>query len=119
MWVGGEKGMETDLVTRAGVPFKAIPAAGLHGVGFKALSGLWQLTRGYFAARKIIREFRPDVLFFTGGYVAIPTGLAGGKTPMVLCLPDIEPALALRTLARDAVFNRRARRGIEGVFSRR
>ena len=94
--------MDTDLVTRAGVPFKAIPAAGLHGVGLKALSSLWKLTRGYFAARKIIREFKPDVLFFTGGYVAIPTGLAGSKVPTVLCLPDIEPALALRTLARQA-----------------
>jgi UDP-N-acetylglucosamine--N-acetylmuramyl-(pentapeptide) pyrophosphoryl-undecaprenol N-acetylglucosamine transferase len=102
LWVGGEKGMETDLVNRAGVPFKAIPAAGLHGVGLKAISGVWQLTRGYFAARKIIREFKPDVLFFTGGYVAIPTGLAGRKVPMALCLPDIEPALALRTLARSA-----------------
>lgn len=94
--------METDLVARADIPFKAIPAAGLHGVGLKAISGLWQLTRGYFAARKIIDEFKPDVLFFTGGYVAIPTGFAGRKVPMVLCLPDIEPALALRTLSRRA-----------------
>ena len=94
--------METDLVTRAGIPFKSIPAAGLHGRGLKAISGIWQLTRGYFAARQIIREFKPDVLFFTGGYVAIPTGLAARKVPMALCLPDIEPALALRTLARRA-----------------
>ncbi len=102
LWVGGEKGMETDLVTRAGVPFKAIPAAGVHGTGLKAVWGAWQLTRGYFTARKIIQDFKPDVLFFTGGYVAIPTGLAGRRIPTLLCLPDIEPALALRTLARSA-----------------
>ncbi len=94
--------METDLVSRAGIPFKAIPAAGLHGKGLKAIWGVWQLTRGYFAARKLVREFKPDVLFFTGGFVAIPTGLAGRKVPTLLCLPDIEPALALRTLARFA-----------------
>lgn len=94
--------METDLVRRAGVPFKSIPAAGLHGRGLKAIGGLWKLTQGYFAARKLIREFKPDVLFFTGGYVAIPTGLAGRKVPTLLCVPDIEPALALRTLARFA-----------------
>jgi len=92
--------METDLVSRAGVPFKSIPAAGLHGKGIKAVWGVWQLVRGYFAARKLVREFDPDVLFFTGGYVAIPTGLAGRKVPTLLCLPDIEPALALRTLSR-------------------
>ena len=102
LWVGGERGMETDLVTRAGIPFKAIPAAGVHGTGLKAVWGSLQLTRGYFAARRIIREFKPDVLFFTGGFVAIPTGLAGGKRPMLLCQPDIEPALALRTLSRMA-----------------
>ncbi len=94
--------METDLVRRAGVPFKSIPAAGVHGKGLKAIWGLWQLFRGYFAARRLVREFSPDVLFFTGGYVAIPTGMAGRKVPTLLCLPDIEPALALRTLSRFA-----------------
>ena len=92
--------METDLVRRAGIPFKSIPAAGLHGRGLKAIGGLWKLTQGYFAARKLIREFKPDVLFFTGGYVAIPTGLAGRSVPTLLCVPDIEPALALRSLVR-------------------
>lgn len=94
--------METDLVRRAGVPFKSIPAGGLHGTGLKAAASFWKLIQGYFAARKLIREFKPDVLFFTGGYVAIPTGLAGRKVPTLLCVPDIEPALALRTLARFA-----------------
>ena len=68
-----------------------IPAAGVHGTGLKAVWGAWQLTRGYFTARKIIQDFKPDALFFTGGYVAIPTGLAGRRIPTLLCLPDIEP----------------------------
>ena len=102
LWVGSIGGMEADLVGRAGVPFTAIPAAGIHGVGLKAISALWQLTRGFFAARKLIGKFKPDVLFFTGGYVAIPTGLAGLKIPTLICLPDIEPGLALKVLSRFA-----------------
>lgn len=102
LWVGSIGGIENDLVSRAGVPFSAIPAAGVHGVGLKIFKNAWQLVRGYFAARKLIREFKPDVLFFTGGYVAIPIGLAGRKVPMLLCVPDIEPALALQTLTRFA-----------------
>jgi UDP-N-acetylglucosamine--N-acetylmuramyl-(pentapeptide) pyrophosphoryl-undecaprenol N-acetylglucosamine transferase len=102
LWVGSIGGMEADLVGRVGVPFEAIPAAGIHGVGLKAISALWQLTRGFFAARSLIRKFKPDVLFFTGGYVAIPTGLAGLKIPTLLCLPDIEPGLALKVLSRFA-----------------
>lgn len=102
LWVGSIGGIENDLVSRAGVPFTAIPAAGLHGVGLKVFKNAWQLLRGYFAARKLLREFKPDVLFFTGGYVAIPIGLAGAKVPILLCVPDIEPALALKTLTRFA-----------------
>jgi UDP-N-acetylglucosamine--N-acetylmuramyl-(pentapeptide) pyrophosphoryl-undecaprenol N-acetylglucosamine transferase len=102
--------MEAELVKRAGVPFKAIPAAGVHGVGLRALPGnLWRLARGYLAARRLLRAFRPQALFFTGGYVAVPVALAsrlpllGLPRPRILLyVPDIEPGLALKTLARFA-----------------
>lgn len=101
LWIGGESGMEAGLVKRAGIPFRSIPVAGLHGVGLRALPGnLFQLGRGVLAARKILREFRPDVLFFTGGYVAGPIAFAGRKIPTVLYVPDIEPGMALKALAR-------------------
>jgi len=110
LWVGGIGGMEADLVKREGLPFVAIPAAGVHGVGLRALPhNLWQVGRGFLAARRVIRRFRPDVLFFTGGYLAVPVALAsrlpGTARPHpanLLYVPDIEPGLALRTLARYA-----------------
>jgi UDP-N-acetylglucosamine--N-acetylmuramyl-(pentapeptide) pyrophosphoryl-undecaprenol N-acetylglucosamine transferase len=103
LWVGGEGGMEAALVERAGLPFQAIPAAGVHGVGLEQLPrNLGQLQRGYFASRRILGQFKPDVLFFTGGYVAVPMALAGWKIPTLLYVPDIEPGLALKTLARFA-----------------
>jgi len=103
LWVGGEGGMETALVERAGIPFKAIPAAGVHGVGFARLPrNLLLLARGVWASRSILAEFKPDVLFFTGGYVAVPMALAGRKTASLLYVPDVEPGLALKTLARFA-----------------
>jgi UDP-N-acetylglucosamine:LPS N-acetylglucosamine transferase len=103
LWVGGEGGIEAQLVARANVPFKTIPAAGLHGVSLKSLPGnIFRLVRGFFASRRILQEFNPDVMFFTGGYVAVPMALAGRRIPMALYVPDIEPALALKTLARFA-----------------
>ncbi len=108
LWVGGIGGMEVDLVKRKDVPFDAIPAAGVHGVGLRSLPGnLMQLSRGYGASRNILHSFRPDVMFFTGGYVGVPMALAGQtllgkKPPTVLYVPDIEPGLALKTLARFA-----------------
>jgi UDP-N-acetylglucosamine--N-acetylmuramyl-(pentapeptide) pyrophosphoryl-undecaprenol N-acetylglucosamine transferase len=100
--------MEADLVKRAGVPFEAIPAAGVHGVGLRSLPGnLRQLSRGFVASRRILANFQPDVLFFTGGYVAAPMAIAGRRwfsksVHAVLYVPDLEPGLALKTLARFA-----------------
>jgi UDP-N-acetylglucosamine--N-acetylmuramyl-(pentapeptide) pyrophosphoryl-undecaprenol N-acetylglucosamine transferase len=108
LWVGGAGGMEVNLVERAGVPFETIPAAGVHGVGLNALPGnLMQLSRGYVAARGILNRFHPDVLLYTGGYLAVPMALAawipglGRSRPRsLLYVPDIEPGLALKTLTR-------------------
>ena len=95
--------MEAQLVERSGIPFRAIPAAGVHGVGLRTLpNNLWQLSRGVLASRRILSDFKPDVLFLTGGYVAVPMALAGWKVPSLLYVPDIEPGLALNTLARFA-----------------
>ncbi len=101
LWVGGQNGMEAELVTRQNIPFTGIPAAGVHGVGLRSLPGnLWQLFRGLLASYRILNEFKPDVLLFTGGYVAVPMALAGIKYESLLYVPDIEPGLALKVLAR-------------------
>lgn len=90
-------------MNRAGIPYRSIPAAGVHGVGLHTLPGnIAKLTRGALASRRILREFKPDVLFFTGGFVAAPMALAGANIPTVLYVPDIEPGLALKFLSRFA-----------------
>jgi UDP-N-acetylglucosamine--N-acetylmuramyl-(pentapeptide) pyrophosphoryl-undecaprenol N-acetylglucosamine transferase len=102
--------MEAELVKRAGVSFEAIPAAGVHGVGLRALPGnLWKLFQGFLQSRRLIRRFQPQVMLFTGGFVAVPVALAGRLGPgtsnpphSLLYVPDIEPGLALKTLARFA-----------------
>ena len=88
---------------RAGIEYTDIPAGQLHGVGIRRLpANLLATARGYFAARQILRRFQPQVLFFTGGYVAVPLALAGREIPSLLYVPDIEPGLALKSLARSA-----------------
>jgi len=93
--------MEADLVSNAGITYKSVPAAGVHGVGLRALPGnIVKLLKGIIVSRRILREFKPDVLLFTGGYVAVPMAFAGIRTNSLLYVPDIEPGLALRALAR-------------------
>ncbi len=103
LWVGGEGGMEEELVRKAGVDFRSIPAAGVHGVGLRRLPGnIIRLARGYSASKRILREYRPHALFFTGGYVAVPLALAGRGRPSLLYVPDIEPGLAIKAISRLA-----------------
>ena len=91
LWVGGEGGMEESLVKRQGIAYESIPAAGLHGVGLITLPrNLTTVGRGILASRRILKDFNPDVLFFTGGYVAVPMALAGGSVPSILYVPDID-----------------------------
>ncbi len=93
--------MEADLVSRQGIPYKSIPAAGVHGVGLAALPGnLIKLAKGIAQSSRILRHFHPDVLLFTGGYVAVPMAIAATRLNSLLYVPDIEPGLALKSLAR-------------------
>lgn len=95
--------MEAALVQRAGYRFAGIPSAGLHGVGLKALPGnALRLMKGLRAAARIIRQFKPDVMLLTGGYVSIPVAISGRKIPSLLYVPDIEPAQAVSVIARFA-----------------
>jgi UDP-N-acetylglucosamine--N-acetylmuramyl-(pentapeptide) pyrophosphoryl-undecaprenol N-acetylglucosamine transferase len=101
LWVGGEGGMEESLVKRHGIPFQSIPAAGVHGVSPLVLPrNLLMLARGVLASYSILSDFKPDVLFFTGGYVAAPMAFAGRSIPSVLYVPDIEPGMAIKSIAR-------------------
>jgi UDP-N-acetylglucosamine--N-acetylmuramyl-(pentapeptide) pyrophosphoryl-undecaprenol N-acetylglucosamine transferase len=103
LWVGGEGGIEESLVKRHGIPFQSIPAAGVHGVSPLVLPrNLIMLARGVLAAFGILNDFKPDVLFFTGGYVAAPMAFAGRSIPSLLYVPDIEPGMAIRSIARFA-----------------
>ena len=99
LWIGSESRMEVDLLSEQSFNFKAIPSAGLHGVGLTDLPGnLFKLIRGYIKARQLIRQFQPDVIFYTGGFISIPVALASRGVPSVVFIPDIEPGAALNFL---------------------
>jgi UDP-N-acetylglucosamine--N-acetylmuramyl-(pentapeptide) pyrophosphoryl-undecaprenol N-acetylglucosamine transferase len=94
--------MEAELVQRAGMPYVTIPAGQIAGMGLRILPNLVKTLRGVLASRRILKDFQPDVLLFTGGFVAVPMALAGRKIPSLVYVPDIEPGMALKLLARFA-----------------
>jgi len=68
------------------------------------LNSLWAMNRGFWGARQLVGAFRPDVLFVTGGYVCVPVTLAArlAHVPVIIYLPDMQPGLAIKFLARFA-----------------
>jgi undecaprenyldiphospho-muramoylpentapeptide beta-N-acetylglucosaminyltransferase len=108
LWVGGLGGMEVELVKRVGIPFEGIPAAGLHGVGMlKMFRNFAAMVSGLVSSTRILRRFQPDVMLFTGGYLAVPVALGAWfsyskhrRPRSLLFVPDIEPGLAIKFVSR-------------------
>ena len=105
LWIGSRDGLESDIVSRAGLPFEAIRGGGLHGVGWRRLPlNAFQLMRGVGEARAAVRRWRPEVALVTGGFITAPVALAAWleRVPVLVYLPDLEPALAVRFISRIA-----------------
>jgi UDP-N-acetylglucosamine--N-acetylmuramyl-(pentapeptide) pyrophosphoryl-undecaprenol N-acetylglucosamine transferase len=105
LWIGGEGGVEQTLVDRAGIPFAAIPAGGLHGVGlWRSIRNATKLIAGTWHAWRLAGKDRPAAMLTTGGFVSGPVAVACWlrRVPILLYLPDIEPGLAVKFVARFA-----------------
>jgi UDP-N-acetylglucosamine--N-acetylmuramyl-(pentapeptide) pyrophosphoryl-undecaprenol N-acetylglucosamine transferase len=69
--------MERELVPKEGLNFETIRSSGIRGKSLSsALRGIWAASLGVGDACRIIRSFKPDVVFGTGGYVSGPVMLA-------------------------------------------
>lgn len=102
-WLGTQAGMERALVERAGLPFNAVAFSSIRGRGPLALAaGLPRLARALRECVRILRRAAPQVVFTTGGYVAVPAGLAAAwlHRPLLFLNADAAPQLSLRLLLR-------------------
>lgn len=70
IFVGTDRGIENDLVPRAGYKLKTVEAYGLmKKISLSALKNNFKTLRGFSQAKKIVREFKPDIVIGTGGYI--------------------------------------------------
>ena len=102
-FVGTARGLETRLVPKAGFELSLIESAGLKNVGLAArLRGLLVLPKSFFAARRLIREFKPDVVVGAGGYVSGPVLLTAAlmRIPTLVMESNALPGFTNRQLAR-------------------
>lgn len=102
LFVGGEDGMETDLVPRAGYDIETVridnfqrkltPSGIRHNV--RALGYMWSSRK---RAREIIRDFQPDVIIGTGGYASYPMLHQGAKQNIPTALHEANAVPGLTT----------------------
>ncbi len=104
-YVGEAGGIEEQLATQAGIAFSAIATGQVRGRALVAAGrSLIRMVRGAAQCAEIIRAFRPQVTFVTGGYVAAPAVWASwrARVPVLIYLPDLTPGQAIRLTSRLA-----------------
>ncbi len=102
LYLGSDDGLETRLVPAVGLRFKAIQAGKLQRyVSWRTVTGIARVPVGMTQAVGIVRDFRPDVAFTSGGYVAVPAGLAArlNGVPLLMHQQDVPPNLSNKLLA--------------------
>lgn len=96
-YIGSYQGIEKKLIEGAGIPYEGISSGKLRRYfDIKNFSDPFRVIKGYQEARKILKTYKPDVLFSKGGFVAVPVVLAARhyKIPTIIHESDITPGLA-------------------------
>jgi len=103
LFVGTARGMESRLVPEAGFNLKLVDVGQLKNVSLVTrLRTLMDLPRSIFACRKLIRDFRPNVVFGVGGYASGPAMAAALqlRIPAMAFEPNAMPGLANRLVGK-------------------
>ncbi len=105
VWIGSGKEVERRAVEAAGVEFFSIPSGKLRrSISLKNVGDAFKVVAGYLAARRVLRELRPALLFSKGGYVSVPPCMAASSLgiPVFTHESDLSPGLATRLNAKRA-----------------
>ena len=104
IFIGTNRGLENDLVPRAGFELKTIEAYGLRKeLSIKNIKGIFKTLSSIKDAKKIIDEFKPDIVIGTGGYICGPVFSAAisRKIPTVLHESNAYPGKAVKMFAKN------------------
>ena len=109
LFVGAERGLEKDLIPKAGYDFRTVHISSFHR-SLKPreirhnLISVGNLMRAPGEARAILRQFPPDVVIGTGGYASFPMVKAAAQAgiPTVVHESNMVPGLTTKMLEGSA-----------------
>lgn len=105
LFVGAERGLEKDLIPKAGYDFRTVHISSFHRsvkpreIRHNVIS-VMNLMRAPREARAILRQFAPDVVIGTGGYASFPMVKAAAKAgiPTAVHESNMVPGLTTEML---------------------
>ncbi|MEL7647788.1 MAG: undecaprenyldiphospho-muramoylpentapeptide beta-N-acetylglucosaminyltransferase [Sedimentibacter sp.] len=103
LYVGTKNGMESELVPKAGFDFKYVTAKYLRrSLSPENIKTLLASAKGVMESLKIIKDFKPDIVVGTGGYVCGPVVLAASlrKVPTMIHEQNVFPGITNKLLSK-------------------
>jgi UDP-N-acetylglucosamine--N-acetylmuramyl-(pentapeptide) pyrophosphoryl-undecaprenol N-acetylglucosamine transferase len=102
LFIGTARGIENRLVPAAGFSLQLVQVGALKNVSLATrLKTFFDLPRAVWDSRRILSEFRPDIVIGVGGYASGPAMLAAllGRVPTLVFEPNFVPGFANRLVA--------------------
>lgn len=103
LFIGNENGMEFELVPKEGFKIEGIKVSGFkRSLSPKNIKTAWQAMRGIAKTKKIIRDFKPDIVIGCGGYVSGPAVYSASmmKIPTLIHEQNAFPGMTTKILSR-------------------
>lgn len=96
-YIGSYNGIERRLIEDAGIPYDGISSGKLRRYfDIKNFSDPLRVLKGYGQAKRLMKQYRPDIVFSKGGFVSVPVVLAAKhyKIPVIIHESDMTSGLA-------------------------
>lgn len=105
LFIGTFDGLENSLVSEAGFDIVHIRTGKLRrSLTLKNFSEMYRAFLGTFDAKKVLKQFKPDAVIGTGGYICMPVCKAAKslKIPYFLHESNAFPGICVKLLSRNA-----------------
>ncbi len=103
LYIGTEKGLESKIVVRENIPFKSIHITGFQRkLSFENVKTIIRFLKGVQDSKRLLKEFKADVVIGTGGYVCGPVVYAAAKLgiPTIIHEQNSVPGLTNKFLSK-------------------
>lgn len=104
IFIGTIRGLENDLVPRAGYKLETIDAYGFsRSLSPENIKKLYKTMKSVKQAKKIVKDFKPDIVIGTGGYICGPVFVAAKKykVPTILHESNAFPGVTVKMLSKN------------------